>query len=306
MAETAQLASIELEVRRPRSQLSQMWRAFRRDKAAVVSGVVILFVAAAAALAPVLPLDDPIDGDPRLSLQGFGTEGHVLGVDKQGRDLLSRVVWGGRASLPIAVTPVVVSAVLGMVFGVTAGFLGGPQARLRGKLYAEVVMRINDVLFAFPTVVLAITVAAFLGNGASSVIIASTIVLIPPISRVAYAATREQLGRDFVLAARSIGASDVRVMVSHIVPNMIAPVIVYVTTLIGLMVVFTAGLSFLGLGIQPPRAEWGIMTSQGKEVLNVAPHVAAVPGIAIAVVALAFNLVGDGMRYAFDPRARNL
>lgn len=289
-----------------RSALAQTWRAFRRDRAAVVSAGVILLVALLSVTAPILPLDDPIDGDRRLSLQGMFSNGHILGVDKQGRDILSRVIWGGRASLPIAITPVILATVFGMVLGVTAGFLGGPGSRRWGRFYDGLVMRINDVVFAFPTVVLAITIAAYLGNGPRSVVIASAVVLIPPITRVAYAATREQLGRDFVLAARAIGASNNRIMLRHIVPNMLAPVIVYVTTLVGLMVVFTAGLSFLGLGIQPPNAEWGIMVSQGREVLNVAPHVAAVPGIVIALVALAFNLAGDGLRYALDPRVRNL
>lgn len=308
MVEAVATPASTLEEARPhqRSALSQTWRAYRRDRAAVVSLAIIVLFALLALAAPLLPLDDPIDGDRRLSLQGPLSEGHLLGVDKQGRDILSRVIWGGRSSLPIAITPVILATLAGMVLGVTAGYLGGPGARRWGRLYDGVVMRLNDVIFAFPTVVLAITIAAYLGNGPRSVVIASAVVLVPPISRVAYAATREQLGRDFVLAARALGASNIRVMIRHIVPNMLAPVVVYVTTLVGLMVVFTAGLSFLGLGIQPPNAEWGIMVSQGREVLNVAPHVAAVPGTVIAIVALAFNLAGDGLRYALDPRVRNL
>ena len=153
---------------------------------------------------------------------------------------------------------------------------------------------------------LAIVIAAFMGNSYFSVLVAVTIVLLAPMTRVAYVAVREQINEDYVEAARSLGASPLRLMFRHIAPNAFPSVLVYASTLVGLMVVFVAGLSFLGLGLQPPTPDWGLMVSEGRQVLGVAPHVATVPGIVIGITALCFNLIGGGLRFALDPRIRNI
>jgi peptide/nickel transport system permease protein len=212
--------------------------------------------------------------------------------------MLSRVIWGGRASLPTAVIPVVVATIISLTLALVAGYYGG--------ILGNVIMRVIDVIFAFPTIILAIAISAFLGTGRGSVIVAVSIVLLPPMTRVAYVAAREQISRDFVDAARALGAPPWRLMLMHILPNAFAPVLVYATTLVGLTVVFVAGLSFLGLGLKPPTPEWGLMVSEGRQLIGVAVHVAAVPGLVISVTALCFNLVGDGLRYALDPRVRNI
>jgi len=274
------------------------FRAYRKDRFAVIAAVVLLVIIVLVAAAPIVSPFDPYEADPSIRIMGLGTQGHWLGLDGQGRDVLSRVIWGGRVSLPLAVAPVMIAMVLSMSLALVAGYYGG--------IIGNVLMRVIDVLFAFPTVVLAIVIAAFLGNGYASVLVAVTIVLLAPMTRVAYIAVREQTGQDFVDAARAVGASPFRIMFVHLAPNSFPSVLVYSSTLVGLMVVFVAGLSFLGLGLQPPTADWGLMVSEGRQVLGVAPHVATVPGIAIGIAALCFNLIGDGLRYALDPRVRNI
>ena len=164
-------------------------------------------------------------------------------------------------------------------------------------------MRVMDVLFAFPVVILAIGIAGILGPSMMNVMLSLTIVLVPYITRVAYSATLEVRGREYLEAARASGASGWHLMFGHILPNILPPLIVYSTTIVGLMVVYGSGLSFLGLGIQPPTADWGIMASAGRDVLSIAPHVSTIPGVVILLVALSFNLVGDGLRDALDPRS---
>lgn len=274
------------------------FRAFRKDRFALIAGVVLLIIVTLTIAAPVVSPFDPYDADPRIRIEGPGTQGHLLGLDSQGRDVLSRVIWGGRVSLPLAIAPVLIAMALSMSTALLAGYYGG--------FVGNVLMRVIDVLFAFPTVVLAIVIAAFLGNGYFSVLVAVTIVLLAPMTRVAYIAVREQTGQDFVDASRAIGASPLRIMLTHLAPNSFPSVLVYASTLVGLMVVFVAGLSFLGLGLQPPTPDWGLMVSEGRQVLGVAPHVATVPGLVIGITALCFNLVGDGLRYALDPRMRNI
>ena len=166
----------------------------------------------------------------------------------------------------------------------------------------SIIMRMMDVLFALPSVILAIAIAAAMGPGSKSVVLATTLVIIAPLTRMTYTATREQRHAEYVIAARSIGAPFTNIIGRHMLPNVLAPVLVYATTIIGLLVVFTASLSFLGLGVSPPTAEWGLMVDEGRPVLSVAPHVSSLPGAVIAITALCFNLVGDGLRYALDPR----
>lgn len=279
---------------RARSGLKVVLRAYAQDRFAVAAAIVLAVIALAAILAPVLPIDDPIQDNMALRLEGMGTEGHLLGLDFNGRDMLSRLIWGGRHSLPNAVIPVLIASTIALFLGLAAGYVSGAVDML--------IMRVVDVLFALPDIILAIAIAAAIGQGARSVILATTLVIIAPLTRMTYAATRQQASTEYVMAARAIGAPFTRIVGRHLLPNVIAPVIIYASTIIGLLVVFTASLSFLGLGVPPPTPEWGLMVDEGRRVLSVAPHVATLPGIMIAISALCFNLVGDGLRYALDPR----
>jgi ABC-type dipeptide/oligopeptide/nickel transport system permease subunit len=267
-------------------------RAFARDRVAVVALVVLLVVVLASVLAPLLAPFSPTTGDAGLRLEGIGTPGHPLGLDGQGRDVLSRLLWGGRNSLAVAVLVVFPVALLaGLVAGYTRGHVG------------DVIMRLLDVLFAFPLVLLAIALAAVLGAGLGNVMLAIGITLIPYMARVAYTTTVQEVGKEYVEAARASGATTRDLLLRELVPNVVSALLVYATTLCGLMIVVAAGLSFLGVGVIPPTPDWGIMTSDGASVLLEGKfHVATIPGLVILVVALSFNLIGDGLRDALDPR----
>src|SRR5213593_3059804 len=273
----ADAAAEQRMFRRP-SEWRIFWESFSRDRLAVGAVVLIALVCAASVLAPV------------------GTPGHVLGLDGQGRDILSRLVWGGRVSLAIALLPVAVASVISVFLGLVAGFFGGKVDML--------IMRILDVFFAFPAVLLAVAIAGVLGPGMLNVMLSITIVLIPYIARVAYMATVTVKNELFVDQARVCGARPRQILFHHILPNTLSPVIVYASTLVGIMIVLGAGLSFLGLGITPPKPDWGIMCADGRNFLSVAPHVSAVPGIALILVAMSFNIVADGLRDALDPKLR--
>src|SRR5262249_13152236 len=205
--------------------------------------------------------------------------GHILGTDGQGRDILSRLIWGGRVSLPIAAIPIVISSVIGLLLGLPAGFFGGPLAAF--------VMRSLDVVFAFPGVLLAVAVAAILGPGMMNCMLAMGVVLLPYVTRIVYTDAVRLRGADFIEAARVGGAGVPGILFREILPNVIGSVIVYGTTSLGAMVVFAAGLSFLGVGVQPPTADWGIMAADGRVVLPIAPWVSLMPGLVIIIVAVA-------------------
>jgi peptide/nickel transport system permease protein len=217
-------------------------------------------------------------------------------LDGQGRDILTRLMWGGRVSIPIALVPVTVSTFVSLVLGLIAGYFKG--------VVGELIMRVLDVFYAFPTVMLAIAIAGIMGPGMMNVMLSICIVLVPYITRVVYTTTLVVSEQDFVEAARASGASDLQIVFGQILPNVLSPIIVYGTTTMGLQIVFASGLSFLGLGVQPPVADWGIMTANGRDVLQIAPHVSTVPGVLLLLVALSFNLLGDGLRDALDPRLR--
>jgi peptide/nickel transport system permease protein len=288
---TARQASLK-----KRSQAVIVWRRFCRDRMALLGACIIALAALAAVFAPLITLHDPlhIEGNKRLSIPG--TPGYLLGADEAGRDILSRLIYGGRVSLVVAVVPVAAAAAISIVLGLAAGFFGG--------MVEHVIMRPLDLFFAFPRIILAIALAAALGSGMTSVMLALMIGLIPYITRVAYGAVRAAKNLSYVDAARSCGAGGWQIVMHEILPNILPPVIVYSTTLTGLMVILAAGLSFLGVGVKPPTPDWGIMLDGGRRVLTVAPHVATIPGLVILAVSVAFNLLGDGLRDALDPRLR--
>jgi ABC-type dipeptide/oligopeptide/nickel transport system permease subunit len=277
-----------------RSQFKLAMRALRRDRVAVGALVVLVLVTLAAVLAPWISPYDPLAGDPQLRLLPPLSEGHLLGLDGQGRDILSRLIWGGRYSLSVAVVPVLCAGVVSLVLGMVGGYLGGR--------WGDSVMRLLDIVFAFPIVLFAIALAAVLGAGLVNTMVAVGVTLVPYMSRVVYTATVQESAKEYVEAARAAGAGHLEILRKQLLPNVLSPLVVYGTTLAGLVIVLAAGLSFLGVGITPPAPDWGVMTSDGRQVLLEGyAHVATVPGLVILVVALAFNLLGDGIRDALDP-----
>ncbi len=279
---------------RRRSKPALMWRALRRDKAAVISIGVLLVLALVSVFAPLIAPYDPLEGDATQRLEGIGTAGYLLGLDGQGRDILSRLIHGGRYSLTVAVLPVLVAGPIALLIGMSAGYFGGRVG--------DAVMRVLDVLFAFPVVLLAIAIAAVLGPGLLNVMLAIGITMVPYMARVVYTATVQESAKEYVEAARAAGATQGQILRQQLLPNVLSPLVVYGTSLCGLMIVLAAGLSFLGVGVTPPAPDWGVMTSDGRSVLLEGyAHVATIPGIVILVAALAFNLIGDGVRDALDP-----
>jgi ABC-type dipeptide/oligopeptide/nickel transport system permease subunit len=275
----------------------QPWRlaAFARDRAALLAAIILALVVIAALFAPLLSPFDPAEADNLMRYAPPGTGSHLLGTDQQGRDMLARLLWGGRVSLVVGVVPVVLASAMGLLLGLLAGYAGG--------ITDQVIMRTLDVLFAFPMVLLAIAIAGVLSPGVDTEIISITIVLIPYVGRLARTATLGVAARPFIEAARAAGATRSAILLRYVTPNVLPPLLVYATTLIGLMIVVGSGLSFLGLGVQPPTADWGAMVAEGRVILRRAPHVTLIPGLVIVVVSLAFNFLGDGVGQALDPRA---
>ena len=281
-----------------RGHLADVWARLRRDRAALIGGALVLTIVALAIFAPWLAPTDPID-DVKTQFRHTppGTAGFLLGADHLGRDILSRLLYGARLSLLAGFLPVIVSALIGLSLGVAAAYYGGRTDM--------VIMRIMDVVMAFPSVLFAIGIVAALGPGLLNAILALTIVAIPSFARIVRGSILSIKEREFVEAARVLGARDRRILRDHILPNALAPVLVYATLETGRMVIFGAGLSFLGLGVQPPEPEWGAMLADGRGVLQLAPHVATIPGLAIFALTLGLNLFGDGLRDALDPRLRS-
>jgi peptide/nickel transport system permease protein len=269
-------------------------RALLRDRAAMAAAAVLALIVLGVILAPWISPHDPLATNPRLRLTPPLTGGFLLGSDELGRDILSRLAYGGRSALLVALVPVVIAITIGSALGLAGGYFRG--------LVDTVVMRVMDVLLAFPSVLLAIGITAALGPSATNLIIALVIVAVPSVARIIRASVLQVGEAEFVSAARAIGASHRRIAMSHILPNVLSPVIVFASLEVGRMIILASGLSFLGLGAQPPAADWGAMLATGRQFMTVAPHVATVPGVVIFVVTLSMNVLGDGLRDALDPR----
>jgi peptide/nickel transport system permease protein len=270
-------------------------RIARRDRLAIIAALVLLAAVLAALLAPWLPLLDPDTVDTPNRLRPPLTPGHRLGTDEFGRDLLARLVWGARVSLLAGVA----TAAAAMVIGVTLGILGG----FYSGWVETVVMRLTDILMAFPYILLAIAIVAGLGPGLRNAMIAIAIVGFPIYTRLVRGVVLSLREREFVEAARALGATDRLILGRHILPHLLSPVIVAFSLDVGAKILATAGLSFLGLGTQPPTADWGSMLATGRQFVVLSPHVVLLPGLAIFVIVLALNLVGDALRDLLDPRA---
>ncbi len=269
-------------------------RIARRDRLAVAAGLVLLAALLAALLAPWLPLLDPDSVDTPNRLRPPLTQGHRLGTDEFGRDLLARLVWGARVSLLAGAA----TAGAAMVIGVTLGILGGFYT----GWVETVVMRLTDILMAFPYILLAIAIVAGLGPGLRNAMIAIAVVGFPLYTRLVRGVVLSLREREFVEAARALGATDPLILGRHILPHLLSPVIVAFSLDVGAKILATAGLSFLGLGTQPPTADWGSMLATGRQFVVLSPHVVLLPGVAIFVIVLALNLVGDALRDLLDPR----
>ncbi|MEA2791785.1 MAG: glutathione transport system permease protein [Acetobacteraceae bacterium] len=278
-----------------RSPAGEFWRRFRGKRVALVSLGLILVLMMAAALAPWIAPFDQSTPDYDAVLEGPSWQ-HLAGTDTFGRDILSRMIWGGRVSLTVGFLSVILGCVAGVALGVVSGFFGGWVDGL--------LMRIMDVMLAFPGILPAIAVVAILGPGIVNVIYAIAISAVPVFARLVRGTTLALKQTLYVQASRSIGVSRTQLMLRHILPGTMPAVIVYASLRMGTSILTAAALSFVGLGAQPPSPEWGAMLSDGRSYLGVADHVTIFPGMAILITVLAFNLLGDGLRDALDQKLR--
>lgn len=282
-------------VPKTRGYWASVGRRLLRDKVSVGCALVLILIALAAIFAPYLGLADPYQGSMIRRLRWIGTPGYPLGTDELGRDMLTRLIYGGRLSLMLGLLPVVLAFVIGTTLGVVAGYAGG--------LVNQGIMRTIDVFYAFPSVLLAIAISGALGAGIVNSLVSLTVVFIPPIVRVAESVTTSVRSLDFVDAARASGAGPLTIMRVHVLGNVLGPIFVYSTSLISVCMILAAGLSFLGLGTKPPEPEWGLMLNTLRTAIYVNPWVAALPGAMIFTVSICFNLLSDGMRSAMDVRS---
>jgi peptide/nickel transport system permease protein len=278
----------------PAGPYRRAWWRLRRDRIAMLAFFILLLLVVVAYIVPLLFAIDPYQQSLRDSLLPPGTAGHALGTDHFGRDVLLRLIDGGRVSLSVGILAVVISASIGGIIGLVAGYFGGWTDR--------VLMRLIDVKLAFPGILLALVIVTVLGTGLEKVMIAVGIGGIPRFARVVRGSVLNTKNELYVEAARSIGAADLRIMFVHLVPQVLGPAITIATFGLATAILSIASLSFLGLGAQPPTAEWGLMLSEARKYLRVAWWLSVFPGIAIVTVVLSVNLLGDAVRDALDPR----
>lgn len=279
---------------RVRSYWQSVFHRLRHDPVTLAFAAIVLLIVLAAIFAPLIAPFDPYKESIIGRLKPFGWRGHVLGTDELGRDMLSRLLYGGRVSLLMGVVPVAVASVIGGGLGIVAGFGGG---RIN-----TIIMRMMDVFYAFPSVLLAVAIAGAMGGGIINGMLALTLVFIPPVCRVAETATTQLRALDFIEAARASGAGSLTIIRHHVLGNVLGPVFIYASSLVSVSILLASGLSFLGLGVRPPMPDWGLMLSTLRQSIYVVPVVCALPGLAIFVTSVCFNLVSDGLRAAMDVR----
>ena len=291
MSTVATETAPQTEVRTP---WSEFWRKFKRQHVAVVAGAFVVLLIALAILAPYIVPYDAENFFDYDSINARPSWKHLFGVDPIGRDIFSRILMGARISLTAGFLSVAIGALIGTALGLIAGYREGWRDR--------VIMRLCDVLFAFPGILLAIGIVAILGGGMANVIVAVSIFSIPTFARLVRGNTLSLKHLTYVEAARSVGASDWTIVLRHIFPGTIAAVVVYFSLRIGTSIITAASLSFIGMGAQPPTPEWGAMLNEARADMMTSPHVALFPSLAIFFTVLAFNLLGDGLRDALDPK----
>lgn len=278
-----------------RSQLQETWKRLSKNNLAIMGMIILLLLVLVAIFADVIapyPLDKQ---DYTATLQGPSWD-HLFGTDEYGRDILSRVIYGSRISLYVGFVSLLLGAVVGCIFGAIAGYFGG--------MADQITMRCLDVLNSIPQVVLAIAISAAIGSGITSAVAAVAISSIPTFARVVRAATMQVRDQEFVEASFSLGGTNSHIIVKHIFPNILSPIIVQATLGIGKSILLCSSLSFLGLGVQPPTPEWGSMLSSARTFMRDYPHMVIAPGLAIMLTVLALNLFGDGLRDALDPKLK--
>jgi peptide/nickel transport system permease protein len=282
----------------PATQVRSYWQSvgyrLRHDWITLAFGAVVLAVLIAALAAPLLAPFDPYAQSIIGRLKPFGWRGHPLGTDELGRDMLSRLLYGGRISLMMGLVPVAIATVIGGTLGVIGGFAG--------RVANTAIMRTMDVFYAFPSILLAVAISGAMGGGIGNGIISLSLVFIPAMCRVAETATTQVKNLDYIEAARASGAGTLTILRHHVLGNVLGPVFIYSSSLVSVSILLASGLSFLGLGVQPPIADWGLMLSTLRDSLYVDPIGCALPGIAIFITSICFNLVSDGVRAAMDVR----
>ena len=293
-ADNTRAVSSAHDERAIRTPWSEFWRKFRKQHVALAAGVFVLLLVIVSIAGPHIAPYDPENYFDYDALNAGPSAAHWFGVDALGRDIFSRIVAGTRISLAAGFVSVAIGAIVGTLFGLLAGYYE--------DWWDRITMRVADVLFAFPGILLAIGIVAILGNGMINVIAAVAVFSIPAFARLVRGNTLMLKQLTYVEAARSIGASDWTIIMRHILPGTISSVIVYLTMRIGTSIITAASLSFLGLGAQPPTPEWGAMLNEARADMVTAPHIALFPSLAIFLTVLAFNLLGDGLRDALDPK----
>lgn len=281
--------------RAPTGYWSTVGRRLRRDPLSMICLAILLAIVLSAVFAPWLGLADPYQGSMIRRLRPIGTPHYPLGTDELGRDMLARLIYGGRLSLLIGILPVGLAFIAGTALGLIAGYAGGRVNTM--------IMRTIDVFYAFPSVLLAIAISGALGAGIVNSIVSLTIIFIPQITRVAESVTTGVRNLDFVDAARASGAGPLTIMRVHMLGNVLGPIFVYATGLISVSMILASGLSFLGLGTRPPEPEWGLMLNTLRTAIYANPMVAALPGAMIFAVSICFNMLSDGLRAAMDIRS---
>lgn len=294
--ETVLGAEAHAQLIKKERRANNVWNKLRRNKTAMIGLVIVSFMIIIAIFAPLIATHDPNAIKPSETYLGTGQNGHIFGTDEFGRDLFSRVVYGARISLIAAIGGTIVGAIIGIILGLIAGYLGGAAD--------AVIMRLMDGMLAFPFVLLAIILMTILGSGLQNVILAIGIGNVPSFARVVRGQVYVVKNEEYCNAGRVIGVSNMRMLLHHVLPNTISPIIVYATLNVAGAIISEATLSFLGLGISQPTASWGNILRAGKDCLNTAPHIATISGIFILVTVLGFNLLGDGVRDVLDPKMK--
>lgn len=293
---TAPVLVVSEQVRRAAKNRRGYWKAVRRrlgrDPIAMACAGILILIVLAAIFAPFVAPADPYKTSIARRLLPIGSPGYFLGTDELGRDMLSRLIYGGRVSLLMGLLPVTIATLIGGILGIVAGFAGG---RIN-----MITMRIVEVFFAFPSVLLAVAMAGALGAGLVNCLVALSIVFTPSITRVAESATTQIRNQGYIEAARATGAPAMRIIVGHVLSNVMGPILTYASSQVSVAVVIASGLSFLGLGVAPPTADWGLMLNTLRQSLFIAPVNALLPGVMILITSVCFNLLSDGLRTALD------